>query len=256
MNKLIILLISIICSLILIVGGLYIKYVIINNNGHLSYLIKWIPTFLLAIQSFIMIIFHTYYRNKRFIKYSFFFTIGYICCVFGDVLLISNNRLIFIGGMVCFAAAYIMFGTARFGDVACRPMPNYFWKITCSFIIYVIIIASGLYYICSFIIDLNSSYTVANIMLILAYTLAMMYGGVITFAHALIYENTASYLSCSGMALFILSDLIIMIHDSKYNLMSLKIAEIIIYWCGMILLGLSTYQKIHIENIVEIIFKN
>src|SRR5271154_2166101 len=169
MNKLIILLISIICSLIIIVGSLYIKYVIIDNDGHLGYIIKWIPTFLLAVQSFIMIIFHTYHRNKRFIKYSFFFTMGYICCVFGDILLISNNRLIFIGGMACFAAAYIMFGTARFSDVACRPMPNYIWKITCSFIIYVIIMVSGLYYICSFIIDLNSSYTVTNILIILAY---------------------------------------------------------------------------------------
>jgi uncharacterized membrane protein YhhN len=216
-----------------IIEIVYSVFVIYYDYSFLIPFLKWIPAFTLALQC--AYIAWYYEKNNRITKSRICILtgIGMIFCMMGDVFLISPKVVSLIGGMASFMIGYCFFN---------RRIKKFEFQRNLSSVIILfgisIILATEIFAINFIIIaaknskDFNSVFFICYIIL---YTIIMN----ICLSTNWIYLNKKSYnynrfLSYIGIAMFVISDYIIIYRYLVEDNIGFSILSMLYYWSGLL----------------------
>lgn len=234
----------VITVLIIINTVIYVKFVLMEGHDFKLYL-KWIPAFLLWIQTFCFAIKFRSYGDKKSLTYAKFFMLVFILCAIGDVLLVFSQPEIMYVGFVIFMLVYLVIGFSHYSDIR-DLLP----KISSKFC-KILLIELGIFFAVSSacfiyamieIVDEIENY-IPLVISISIYSIIMFFGGTMMFIYFVTYCTWQSVYSFFGILLFMFSDFMIILYITKYNYINLEIAIMITYWVGLIFLGYSVYKK-------------
>lgn len=217
----------------------YSVFVIYFRYEFLIPILKWIPAFTLAVQNAFAIWY--YEKNSRITKsrISILTGMGMIFCMAGDVFLISSKTVSLIGGMMSFMIAYCFFNRRiRKLELEENSKPV-------IILIGITIIFATEIFAMIFIIDsarkskdFNSVFFIGYIIL---YTAVMN----VSLSTNWIYLNIKSckdthFLSCLGVAMFVISDYTIIYRYLVEDNFVLNILSMLYYWTGLLCINMRT----------------
>lgn len=241
--------------LIVVVAGLYIKLVLLETPRFKIY-IKWIPAFILFMQSIYLSYYYRKNNDNKSLKYCILISICFLFCIGGDICLALRQEYMFFLGMLIFMMFYIVFGSVRVVDVykflrnensieeynVTRLCHNK--KLMVLFVIIGLLVSGlGFSYLLIQIIHNDKYDHPIYFVAISIYFLAMLYASNTHLVMLFVYRDTKYYLAYVGIIVFMVSDFLVMLFDVKYNNVIMESIYMAIYWCSLIVIGASCYAK-------------
>lgn len=259
MKKTIIKLFVIIAIIIAIVAICYINLALVQDKSEFKVATKWIPTTLLFVQSMIcLIIFKqqeteptladtspllpaNVYR-KRSIVHAIYLMVAYALCIIGDVILLFPGTTLYMIGMLFFIGSYLSFGSSRVSGVHDYPRKRKVVLIVAiSLAIFTGLLVVNLVGIITLIPSHDQSKNIPFIAGICIYGAVIVYALTMNCTYFLLYRTGTSLFSFIGTVLFMVSDVILIIHDIIGNHLYLEIIAMSCYWLGLTIISWSIY---------------
>lgn len=209
----------------IIISVLYVYFGIIRNIVVYQLSLKWIPAFLLAVT---IVITKCIDRAKVSTVLP---AVAFLVCSIGDFVIVFPGIVTFSVGMVLFAAAYIIFGYLRMRKLIHELKPTRFLLMTCS-VLTVVYLRIIVYVINEIIINQVENATLL-INAVFIYGIIMIYAELMHVMYVVTRYTNGAILSCFGLNLFIISDVVLILNNIVYHAVVLEICVMYLYWSGI-----------------------
>lgn len=227
--------------IIFAIVSIYLKYVVYGGNNLIAYGIKWIPAFLLSCLASYFVGYHkSQYHDDEYV-YSILLLISFIFCIVGDILMIPNNTLTFMLGMLSFLISYLLIGISRIYNA-----DNYYdssYNITVSTMeTYVTIFQICFDIFLIFEAYMNQKFnSIPMICAIIVYSTIINFAIICAYVYLISYYTVGAWLTFIGVIIFGASDCLLILNEIKYSSKNLQAVSLCLYWTGITLLGISAY---------------
>lgn len=223
--------------LIVINSYFYIVSYIYEENIKVAYGTKWIPPFLLFLQTM-----YFYWHNTRNRCFKMMISIAYLLCMIGDIILISDKTILFMIGMFVFLLSYLMFGLGRV-----RYLDNFkdnLIKKLLGIIVMSIVQCLALVFIFNLLSNNTEFNNIYFKIAVVVYTSFINFAVSCNYVYLIKYTKWQSLASLVGLSIFALSDGALILYVLKYNTNKmLQTAVILLYWIGLIITSWSVYKR-------------
>ena len=241
-----------ILPLVMVIAVAYIKFVIYDGKTDIAFYIKWIPSFLLCVQSIILAYSYKFVCNdKHMYFYCLFLIAAYICCIVADVLLIFVTMPLFMTGMLMFLFVHSLFGMGRIYHIKeyIRYDDNKF--IIILGIIFIII--AQIFYIVNIIILVlqnDNIDSVPFIIFICIHSCFIIFSILCNYIYLVSFQTLRALFSFIGVTMCCISNCILFFHKIKYSHKYLEVFALVLYWCGLTVISLAAYRTETIDYII------
>jgi len=220
-----------------------IIYILFSGVDNVKIFIKWIPAFLLFIQTCCLVSYYKIKNDPMTTEYCLILMCAFIFCAGGDSCLIYSQLGIFVMGMILFIIAHALFGISRL-----KSINKYFRsEHKCKTIIGVSIISliGILVLACiAYLAYYNHQYNNIVLMIsVIIYSLFAIFSVISNYIYLLIYNNREAWFSFIGILLLAVSDIMMALYIIQYTNIYFDIFGTILYWCALTILGFSTYKN-------------
>ena len=221
--------ILVIISVLLVNLGIwscYVYFAIVDNEWIWRLALKWIPAFLLLIQTLVLSLMkHTFYWKL---------CLFYCLCIIGDVLMIFNPMMFLMTGMIFFGLAYLVLTWIAYPSIQdFSSIGRYIkWLLSCA--PYCLLGIINLPILLPVV-----SQSVPLLIGVMIYSCIMLIAGTITLMSAISSLYPASILIAVGTALMIVADTLLIENIMIFSSLILKIVTISLYWMGIMMIGIT-----------------
>ena len=175
--------------------------------------------------------------------YCLWVSLGFLFCIFGDILLIMDNQILFLVSMIFFLFAYICFSCMRTGIIKTYYYHRlHFFGTVIGLVIIFIVLSFFLAYIVRNFPKVNI-YDISMIVAICIYSLIVAISISSNYIALLVNKSWSTLFSFIGVLLFGLSDSLVILNYIKYHSTLLESCAMILYWMSLTILSWSVYQK-------------
>lgn len=236
-----IVLIPVFGMIIFTIVAIYLKYVVYGGNSLVAYAIKWIPALLLCCQVLYFVGYHKTHNHYNEYIYSIFLVTALIFCVVGDILMIPNNDLTFMIGMLSFLVSYLLIGISKIYNAA------YYYDSSYNITLSTMVIYVTIFQVCYDMFIIFEAYfnqkfnTITMIIAIIVYSTIINFAIICSYVYLLNYYTVSAWFTFMGVIIFGASDCVLILNEIKYNSKNLQSISLCLYWTGITLLGISAY---------------
>lgn len=204
------------------IWGCYVYFAVLDNEWIWRLTLKWIPAFLLLIQTVVISLL------KRDIDWKL--CLFYCLCVVGDVVMIFTPMIFLMTGMIFFGFAYLVLTWIAYPSI--RNGPIWGWLLSC--VPYCLL---GIINLPILFPVLCQDFTL--LIAVIIYSTIMLITGTVTLTSAISSLYPTSVLIAVGTALMISADTLLIENLMIFSSLILNIVTISLYWLGITIIGIT-----------------